>query len=484
MASFRKRGKLWYYRFTNADGDRVEEKGHWDLVTTKGLARKAEDDAAKIRAGDGRELAYRNAKSLPLTDHFAAWRASMTAKNTTEKHIELFANRAARVVALIRGAKLSDIEPARNATREQAAKAAATLSEIIASARLTDLGDESVQKALATLKAAGRSLATCNHHRAAIKAFSAWCYDKHRLRDDVLRGVTGFNALEDRRHDRRTVSLAELRRLIEAAERGPDVMGMSGPARALCYRLAVASGLRYSELASILPESFDWKPPSVTVAAAYTKNGDPATLPVPTDLANDLAAYVAPLPSGTPVFPLPPEKGAKILRVDLQAAGIPYRDASGLVFDFHALRCQTATLADAAGVTPRVVQKMMRHSTLELTGRYTRPRAVDIEAAAGMLPSLKPEGDKPEALAATGTEGRGGPINKRFAPSLPLGDENSGRFESVQDVIGDSNDASCMVGSSRENKAPFSPVRSNSATVVNTGEATRTPDLRIMRPPL
>ena len=48
----------------------------------------------------------------------------------------------------------------------------------------------------------------------------------------------------------------------------------------------------------------------------------------------------------------------------------------------------------------------MRHSTLELTGRYTRPRAVDIEAAAGMLPSLKPEGDKPEAMTMTGTDPR------------------------------------------------------------------------------
>ena len=94
----------------------------------------------------------------------------------------------------------------------------------------------------------------------------------------------------------------------------------------------------------------------MTVAAAYTKNGDPATLPLPRDLADDLAAYVAPLPPGTPVFPLPFEKGAKMLRVDLEAAGIAYRDASGLVFDFHSLRCEMATLADAAGVSPRVVQ--------------------------------------------------------------------------------------------------------------------------------
>jgi Phage integrase family len=92
--------------------------------------------------------------------------------------------------------------------------------------------------------------------------------------------------------------------------------------------------------------------------------------------------------------------------VDLKAAGIPYRDAGGLVFDFHSLRCELATLADAAGVSPRVVQKMMRHSKLEMTGRYTRPRAVDLENAALMVPSLKPEHDSPQQLAATGTDGR------------------------------------------------------------------------------
>ena len=39
---------------------------------------------------------------------------------------------------------------------------------------------------------------------------------------------------------------------------------------------------------------------------------------------------------------------------------------------------------------PGSFRRLMRHSTLELTGRYTRPRAVDIEAAAGMLPSFGP----------------------------------------------------------------------------------------------
>jgi integrase len=184
------------------------------------------------------------------------------------------------------------------------------------------------------------------------------------------------------------VSLDELTRLIEVADRGPDFQEMTGRARALCYRLAASTGLRYSEIASIRPASFDRKAPSVTIQAAYTKNGDPATLPIPGDLAGDLRPFVATLPADSPVFPLP-EKGAAMLRADLEAADIPYVDASGLFFDFHALRCQTATLADAAGVSPRVVQRLIRHSTLELTGRYTKPRAVDIEAAASMLPSLR-----------------------------------------------------------------------------------------------
>jgi hypothetical protein len=51
------------------------------------------------------------------------------------------------------------------------------------------------------------------------------------------------------------------------------------PARALCYRLAVATGLRYHEISTVAPESFDWKAPSVAVAAGYTKNGDNAELP-------------------------------------------------------------------------------------------------------------------------------------------------------------------------------------------------------------
>jgi hypothetical protein len=217
--------------------------------------------------------------------------------------------------------------------------------------------------------------------------------------------VTGFNAEVDRRHDRRTIGIDELRRLIEVAERGAPYREMSGPARALCYRLAVATGLRLSEIKSITRQSFDFQasPATVSVAAAYTKNGDRATLSLPDDVAVDLQAWVAHLPAKAPVFRLP-DRGATMLKNDLKAAGILYRDAAGLVFDFHALRCQTATLADQAGCSPRVVQHLMRHSTLELTGRYTRPRTVDLEAATRALPTLGTQREPTAAASATAAE--------------------------------------------------------------------------------
>jgi integrase len=194
---------------------------------------------------------------------------------------------------------------------------------------------------------------------------------------------------------------------------------MTGPARALCYRLAVSSGLRYSEIRSINPESFDLTGdhPTVTVRAAYTKNGDPATLPLPPDLAADLAPYLTAIPPGEIAFPLPPGGGAEMLRADLARAGIPYQDASGRVFDFHSLRCQCATLADLAGASPRIVQRLMRHSSLEMTNRYTRPRMHDLEGATSALPSLRPGLPTTEPAVATGTNGQ--PISDRFSPICP-----------------------------------------------------------------
>lgn len=391
--------------YRDENGKRRKKAGYTDKRESERLGMKLEERAQKVRNGDIDLSSERFviAERKLLVDHVTDWQADLTNRGGTAKHANLSADRVRRLVAVMCGAKPDEVDGKRM-TRVECKKARDEMARKIGAARLSMLTGDKVQDGLATFRDSGRSLETCNHYRRAIRGFAQWAFKNGRLRENPLNGLTGFNAKEDRRHDRRTISLEELLRLVAVADQGRKFMGMTGPSRAMCYRLAVATGLRYAELASILPGSLDWDASTVTVAAAYTKNGEPATLPIPDELATDLGAYVAGLNPEAPIFPLPAQKGAKMLRYDLRAADIPYRDAGGLVFDFHSLRCEMATLADAAGITPRVVQKMMRHSTLELTGRYTRPRAVDIEAAAGKLPSLRPDGPAPEAMAMTGTD--------------------------------------------------------------------------------
>ena len=349
----------------------------------------------------------------------------------------------------------------------------AGLAARLASARLADLTRDRAQSALAALRASGLSLQSLNHHRAACRAFTRWAWKDGRTVEDALVGLTGYNPREDRRHDRRTLAVEELRRLIASAQRGESYRRMTGPARALCYRLAVATGLRFSEIASITPASFDLcAAPTVTVAAAYTKNGEPATLPLPADLAADLASFLAELHSEAPVFPLP-DKGAAMLRADLAAAGIPYRDAAGLVFDFHSLRCQCATLADAAGVSPRVVQRMMRHSTLELTGRYTRPRMHDLASATAAMPTLRPDAPDAEPMAATGTEGR--LIGDRLAHYLTTGGDGSGRIGAVSGGDTSTEDPPPMGRNPLSMAGMDASGRVESATVGNTPDRIQDP---------
>ncbi|WP_168189446.1 tyrosine-type recombinase/integrase [Paludisphaera borealis] len=412
-------------------------------------------------------------------------------------------------MAIVRGAALSDVEYPRTAKRADLPQHEARVAGWLASARLGDLTTESVQKALAALRSQGMSLQSLNHYRAAVRSFAIWCHDTNRTRESVLRGVKTYNAKEDRRHDRRTIAVAELHKLVEAARTGPVVLGMTGPARALCYRLAVASGLRYAELASITPASFDWTadPPTVAVSPAYTKNGEAATMPLPGDLASDLRPLVTSTANDAAVFPLPVDKGAEMLRADLATAGIPYVDASGRFFDFHSLRCQTATLLDAAGVTPRVAQRIMRHSTPGLTDRYTKPRAVDVERAALSLPSLRSPEPFQAALfiqTATGTAGlahrlavpsegpnptdpvnhwtEGQPISDVFAHHLPTGGDGLGRDLSHPDVLTGSDEQSAMKGSPREKTDLDAKSRLTAASASSDRGGARTHDQRINIP--
>ncbi|MEO6809937.1 MAG: DUF1549 domain-containing protein [Isosphaeraceae bacterium] len=486
MASFRKRGKTWFIRYTDADGVKREQKGCPDKRATEQLARDLEIEAAKARSGftDPRDVAYAKHAALPLGDHLRDFKAYLIGKGDTNRHGNLHSGRAERLAALACGANLAEIDPLKTATLADRKRAETIRNRTLATGWLASLSLSRVQEGLAILRASGRSLQTLNHHRAAIRTFVLWARKDGRLRDDPLMALASFNAKEDPRHERRTIGEAELQTLMDAAHSGPPFREMTGPERALAYQLAVASGLRFSELASIRPGSFDFGPsPSVTILAGFAKNGQTATLPLPTDLADDLALFVATLPSNStePVFRLPPNDGAEMLRFDLERCGIPYRDTSGRVFDFHALRCMLATLADSAGVSPRIVQRLMRHSKLEMTDRYTRPRLSDLEGATDALPTFRPsEPTNTQAAKTTGTDGQH--IKNVLAHHLPTGEPGTGQNLSDAGVNLLSDDVILMDRKSLGSSEVSVSSRALSSSVASDRGGARTHDQRINVP--
>ena len=138
------------------------------------------------------------------------------------------------------------------------------------------------------------------------------------------------------------------------------------------------------------------------------------------DLATDLKAWLAATgrKGSDRVFRVPLEL-VKIMRRDLKAAGIPYRDDRGRTLDVHALRHTTATILSRAKVSPRVEKEFMRHSDIKLTMKtYADPRLLDeAEALAARLTwRLNSEVSASEAQGETEMAQRFvvGPMKARF----------------------------------------------------------------------
>lgn len=243
-------------------------------------------------------------------------------------------------------------------------------------AALGELKKDRVEKALALIIGEGAAPATYNRYRAIARAFSKWCWEADRLRSDPLKAILALNEEASPTFTRRTIGVDELARLIRVTAGDPGDPRLprkaDGPTRALVYRLAVATGLRHNEIRMLKVGRLDLgSRPAVLVEAGQAKNRRSAWQPIPESLARDLRAYVAEKPANKPLFVLP-RHGAAMIRKDLKLAGIPFEDEQGRRFDFHCLRSELATLADAQGVPLGISQKLMRHSTPTLTARYTR----------------------------------------------------------------------------------------------------------------
>jgi integrase len=220
---------------------------------------------------------------------------------------------------------------------------------------------------------------------------------------DALVSLSRQNAEVDVRHPRRALGADLFAQLVEAARVGKAFRGLTGPDRAILYTTAAYTGLRASELASLTPESFelDAALPTLTVEAAYSKRRRQDTIVLRPDLAKLLGEYITPKEPGCPLWPGTwVDIGAEMVRLDLAAAGIPYADERGLLYDFHALRHEFITGLVTAGVSPKAAQDLARHSDIRLTMNvYTHLGLHDRAAALERLPALPGAAKEPAQQA-------------------------------------------------------------------------------------
>ena len=348
--------------------------------------------------------ARRVAAGKPLSKHVDEFEKSLRAKGDTEKHARLVANRIRKVVVGCRFQFWSDLSASR------------------------------IQCYLADLRNNGEGIAiqTSNFYLQAIKQFCKWMVRDRRASQSPVEHLQGQNVQTDRRHDRRALSVEEMRWLLTVTLEGPKQAGITGAERYLIYRQAVESGLRANEVRTLTRSSFDLDSgePTVTVLAGYSKRRRKDVLPLRADTVELLRHHLATKLPDAQAFQMPKkDRLAHVLRADLAAARevwleaadtpeerkkrertsfLSYEDESGCVADFQALRHTFITNLANSGTHPKVAQMLARHSTITLTmDRYTHSLWEDLAHAVDRLPDLSLS--IVVESRATGTDGRGAP---------------------------------------------------------------------------
>jgi len=443
----RKVSRFWYIDYKVGDGVRKRVKGFKDKAATVQLAAKLEREAEQAEVGIVDK--YKQHRKRPLLAHLEDYKASLTNKGTTEKHACLVYNRAKAVIDACGFAFIADVSASK------------------------------VQADLAARRRNGLSIRSSNFYLQAMKQFCRWLVADGRTGENPLAYLQGQNPRPDIRHERRALSADELSKLIRATLKGSEHNSMKPKERAMLYAVAVSTGLRASELASLTWRSFNLSDsePSVKVLAGYSKHRRDDVLPLRADVAEQLTAWkngLRPDEQAKVFASFNPNKAAAMLRKDLAAAEIPYEDASGRVADFHALRHTFISNLTRSGVPAKVAQSLARHGSIGLTmDTYSHIGLYDERAALDVLPSLPSlmasEQEKPAALIArrTGTDDL--PIEQGESAYKPA-------YKKLAKTAYSDEDESSLVGTRGEsdiNKAGTLSNASNCLTASGLGTDTR-----------
>jgi len=385
----RAKSKKWWGRYT----DDLHREKRVPLSSDKRVAQTMLNDLiAKVeRRKAGLDDPIDEEMQKPIEVQLADFKKSQRAKNNSPRYVQEITGKLDRFVDACRWRRVAQIK----ATDVQGF--------------LADLREEE-----------GLSVQTSNHYLRAIKTFTRWLVINRRLKSNPLDGLSMLNARVDRRHDRRALSADEFSRLLKAAETGPPIESIAGIDRAMLYVLAAWTGFRKGEIGSLTLSSFrlDATPPTVTVAAAYSKHRREDTQVLHPEVVKRFREWLKSRQPDEAEILLPvsvrtcgvDRKTAKMMREDLAAARrawladtedpteierrektdfLKYQDSDGRFADFHANRHTFITNLCKADISPKTVQTLARHSDIRLTmDLYSHVDLADQSAAISRLPGV------------------------------------------------------------------------------------------------
>ena len=418
--------KTYSARFRDATGKVVTRStGCRDEQTARQKLSKWEREVEQIGAGvlDAKSLDTARNSSAPLETHLSVYERSLVAAGVSDVY------------------RANVLRAVRRVARECEFSTLASVSR------------EAVEQWLADRIADGMGARSRNYYRESLIAFANWCVDNGRLREHDFDRLPKADAKADPKRQRRALTEDELTRVLVVASARPVIdartvrrgkrkgeqfaelrpetvarLQRAGRERALIYKTLVLTGLRANELRTLTVGrlTLTLGAECLQLEAKNEKNRDGSTLPLRSDLADDLRTWIVErgLSAADRLFTVP--KGLRlILDRDLRAAGIPKRDDRGRTVDVHAIRTTFGTLLSTTGTAPRIAQQAMRHSDIKLTmSVYTDPRLLDVRGAMEKLPTFP----LPSlvTLPVTLTPDKPGPFGSPTGTSAPSNDLASG----------------------------------------------------------
>lgn len=359
-----------FYGTITANGKRKQVPLTVDRDTSLVMLKRLTRDADVQRANGTPQHVIESRK--PLDDLVAAYKTFLASKGGTTDHVEKTITRIERITKTIRATRIVDVDAPR------------------------------VSSALSRWREASKrpmSVTTSNHYARAIKGLTRWLSQEQKTERDVLSNLRLLNAKSGTKRERRALVPKQIQDLINTTEKsGKRLYGLSPVDRAMLYRVAVFTGLRASELASLRPSSFDLVAKTVTVEAAYSKRRRRDVLPLHNDLIRCLVVW-------SQSFMLSNDdkqlwrgrwtgdgdgntNASRMIAKDYKRAGIPLVDERGRHVDFHALRHTFITSLARNGVHPSKAKELARHSTITLTmDVYSHVTTDELRESVNAIPS-------------------------------------------------------------------------------------------------